>query len=590
MLKSLLVKDYALIEHINVEFGKGLNIITGETGAGKSILIDAMGLLLGERASTDVIRKGASKSYVEGIFDITQNKKIDKLLEENDIDPLPELILRREISSKGNNRCFINDTPVSLAVIKVLGNLLVDLHGQHEHQSLLRNETHIEFLDEFASSLKDNVIPSTSNVIPGARPDLSGKAGIHALIDLYKKVYLELRTHLKELKELKSKESSLREKKDFYSFQIKEIDGVSLSEGEEERLIEELKILENSEKLATSAASVYGLIYENENSVYDSLVKIKNDLNEISRIDKSISDTFSECENALALINDIAEFVRSYSSKIDLDPDDADKKRDRLGAITMLKKKYGGSVKAVLEHRRRIGEEFDLAENFTDKIKSLEKQINILREECGAYADIISKKRKQAAVLISKEVKNVLTELGIADSAFEVKIYQRKADGEDYILLKDNKYAYSSMGIDEVEFYISTNIGEDLKPLAKVVSGGEVSRIMLALKTILAKNDKFPLLIFDEIDTGVSGRIAQKVGKALKSLSEYYQVISITHLPQIAGLADQHFIVEKKTNDQRVVSSIKHLNENERIREVAKLMSGENVTEASLKGARELMQ
>jgi DNA repair protein RecN (Recombination protein N) len=584
MLKSLLVKDYALIEYINVEFGKGLNIITGETGAGKSILIDAMGLLLGERASTEVIRKGALKSYVEGIFDITLNKKIDKLLEENDIDPLPELILRREISSKGNNRCFINDTPVSLAVIKVLGNLLVDLHGQHEHQSLLRNETHIDFLDEFASSLKDSAIQSTSNVIPA-------KAGIHALLDLYKKLYHELRSHLKELKELKSKESTLREKKDFYSFQIKEIDAVSPSEGEEEKLIEELQILENSEKLASSATTVYELIYENENSVYDTLVKIKAELNEISRIDKSIGDTFSECENALALINDIAEFVRSYSSRIDLDPDDADKKRDRLGAITMLKKKYGGSVKAVIEHRKKIGDEFDLAENFSDRIKSLEEQINILRLECGASADNISKKRKQAATLISKEVKEVLSELGIADSAFEVKIFQHKAaDGEDYILLKDNKYTYTSGGMDEVEFYISTNIGEDLKPLAKVASGGEVSRIMLALKTILAKNDKFPLLIFDEIDTGVSGRIAQKVGKALKSLSEYYQVISITHLPQIAGLADEHFIVEKKTIDQRVVSSIKHLNENERIREVAKLMSGENITEASLKGARELMQ
>lgn len=565
MLKSLLVKDYALIEHINVEFGKGLNIITGETGAGKSILIDAMGLLLGERASTEVIRKGASKSYVEGIFDITLNKKIDKLLEENDIDPLPELILRREISSKGNNRCFINDTPVSLAVIKVLGNLLVDLHGQHEHQSLLRNETHIDFLDEFAGS---------SSI----------------LLDNYKKLYSELRALLKELKELKSKESSLREKKDFYSFQIKEIDAVSPIEGEEEQLIQELKILENSEKLASSAANIYGLIYENENSVYDSLVKIKNELNEISRIDNSLSDTFSESENALALINDIAEFVRSYSSKIDIDPDNADKKRDRLGSITMLKKKYGGSVKALLDHRKRIGEEFDLAENFSDRIKTLEEQINILRKECGTSADNISKKRKQAAALISKDVKDVLAELGIPDSAFEVKIIQPKAEGEDYILLKDTRYAYSSNGIDEVEFYISTNIGEDLKPLAKVASGGEVSRIMLALKTILAKNDKFPLLIFDEIDTGVSGRIAQKVGKALKSLSEYYQVISITHLPQIAGLADEHFIVEKKTIDQRVVSSIKQLNENERVREVAKLMSGENVTEASLKGARELMK
>jgi DNA repair protein RecN (Recombination protein N) len=564
MLKTLLVKDYALIESINIEFGKGLNIITGETGAGKSILIDAMSLLLGERASTDVIRKGASKSYVEGIFDITSNKKIDALLEENQIDPLPELILRREISTKGSNRCFINDTPVSLSVIKNVGNLMVDLHGQHEHQSLLRNETHIDFLDEFGA--------------------------YNNLISDYKQLYGELQNLLRELKLLKEKEATLKEKKDFYSFQIKEIDSISPIENEEEKLVEELRILENSEKLADTTSSVYGLIYEDENSVYDSVTKIKNELDELTEIDKSFSESLSECVNAIALINDIAEFVRNYKSKIEVDPAEVNRKRDRLGALNLIKKKYGGTVHAVIEYRNKIGMEFDLAENFSEKINSYKKQIESLREQCGKAADIISKKRKQASVLINKEVKEVLSDLGIPDSSFDVRIIQNKSiKGEDYITVKGDKFSYSNKGIDEVEFYISTNIGEDLKPLAKVASGGEVSRIMLALKTILAKNDRFPLLIFDEIDTGVSGRIAQKVGKALKSLANFYQVISITHLPQIAGLAEHHFIVEKNTNDGRVVSSIKKLNENERVREVAKLMSGENVTQASLEGARELI-
>jgi DNA repair protein RecN (Recombination protein N) len=564
MLKTLLVKDYALIESINIEFGKGLNIITGETGAGKSILIDAMGLLLGERASTEVIRKGASKSYVEGIFDITNNKKIDGLLKENEIEPLPELILRREISTKGSNRCFINDTPVPLSVIKNVGNLMVDLHGQHEHQSLLRNETHIDFLDEF------------------------GNFG--DLAEYYKKLYTELQRLLKELKLLKEKESSLREKKDFYSFQIKEIDSVSPVEDEEDKLVEELRILENSEKLASTTSSIYGLIYEDENSVYDSIIKIKNELNELTGIDKSFGESYNECENAIALINDIAEFVRNYKSKIEVDPAEVNRKRDRLGAINLLKKKYGGTVNAVLEYRNKIGTEFDLAENFSEKINSFIKEIDNLREECGKAAENISRKRKQTSVLINKDVKEVLADLGIPDSNFDVRMVQNKSSsGEDFIIVKGDKYSYSSKGIDEVEFYISTNVGEDLKPLAKVASGGEVSRIMLTLKTILAKNDRFPLLIFDEIDTGVSGRIAQKVGKALKSLAKFYQVISITHLPQIAGLADHHFIVEKNTNDGRVVSSIKEINENERVKEVAKLMSGEKVTEASLEGARELL-
>ncbi|MDR3609645.1 MAG: DNA repair protein RecN [Ignavibacteriaceae bacterium] len=564
MLKTLLVKDYALIESINIEFGKGLNIITGETGAGKSILVDAMGLLLGERASTEVIRKGASKSYVEGIFDITNNKKIDAFLKENNIEPMRELILRREISLKGNNRCFINDTPVSLAVIKNIGNLLVDLHGQHEHQSLLRNETHIDFLDEFGN--------------------------YDDLIEEYSKYYSGLHTLLNELKGLEEKEFSLKEKKDFYAFQIKEIDSISPAEDEEVKLVEDLIILENSEKLASTASKLYGDIYEDENSVYDSINKIKNKLTELIEIDKSFDESLSECKNALVLIKDIAEFVRTYKSHIEIEPAEVDRKRDRLGALSLLKKKYGGSINAVIVYRNKIGAEFDLAENFSEKIGGLERQIDNLREQCGKAADNISQKRKQASVLINKEVKKVLVYLGIPDSSFDIKIKQSTASlNGDYITINGSKFSYTAKGIDEVEFYISTNIGEDLKPLAKVASGGEVSRIMLALKTILAKNDKFPLLIFDEIDTGVSGRIAQKVGKALKSLAEFYQVISITHLPQIAGLADHHFIVEKNTHNGRVVSSIKKLNENERVREIAKLLSGEIITEASLESARELI-
>jgi DNA repair protein RecN (Recombination protein N) len=441
---------------------------------------------------------------------------------------------------------------------------MVDLHGQHEHQSLLRNETHIDFLDEF------------------------GNFG--DLAEDYKKLYNELQHLLKELKELKEKESSLREKKDFYSFQIKEIDSVSPAEDEEDKLVEELIILENSEKLASTTSDIYGLIYEDENSVYDSIIKIKNELNELTGIDKSFGESYNECENAIALINDIAEFVRNYKSKIEVDPAEVNRKRDRLGAINLLKKKYGGTVNSVLEYRNKIGAEFDLAENFSEKINSFEKEIDNLRQECGKAAENISRKRKQTSVLINKDVKEVLSDLGIPDSNFEVRMAQNKSSsGEDFVIVKGNKYSYSPKGIDEVEFYISTNVGEDLKPLAKVASGGEVSRIMLALKTILAKNDRFPLLIFDEIDTGVSGRIAQKVGKALKSLAKFYQVISITHLPQIAGLADHHFIVEKNTNDGRVVSSIKEITENERVKEVAKLMSGEKVTEASLEGARELL-
>lgn len=565
MLKSLQIKDYALIENINVEFGKGLNIITGETGAGKSILIGALGLLLGERASSETVRKGASKSIVEGIYDVVNNKKIKKLLEENDLDFEDELIIRREISLKGSNRCFINDSPVTLNLIKDAGNLLVDLHGQHEHQSLLRTETHIEMLDEFGNFTEELL--------------------------LFGKLKFEMEKLISEKKNLLKKEQSLKEKAELYGFQIKEIDEVSPESEEEEKLFEELKILENSAKLFDLTNEIYTNLYEGEDTVYDRLVEIQNQLIELSRIDGSFKEKENECESAIANINDISDFLRSYRDNIDTESTRLDEVRERLGALNLLKKKYGGSIEKVIKYRAQIGEEFELAESFSEKIPELDKQIKILRIECGTTAEKISQQRKKISHKIKKEIETNLTQLGINDSKFEVRIDNITSDNnsENYLLIDGNKFIYNNSGIDEVEFYISTNLGEDPKPLAKIASGGEISRIMLALKTILAKNDKLPLLIFDEIDVGVSGRIGQKVGMALKDLSKYHQIIAITHLPQIAGLADQHYAVEKVKTGERVTSNIKKLSEEEKVNEVAKLISGDEITEAGLKGAKELM-
>ena len=564
MLKSFEVKDYALIEHIAVEFGSGLNIITGETGAGKSILIDAMSLLLGERASTEVVRKGAQKSFVEGIFNVKGNKNLKSVLEENDIDISDELIIRREISLKGSNRCFINDTPVNLNVVKDIGNLLVDLHGQHEHQSLLRTETHIDYLDEFGD--------------------------YQQLLNQYKKAYSELLQKENNLKEFQKKESSIKEKKDFYAFQIKEIDNISPQDDEEDKLIEELKILENSEKLAELTSEIYQLLYESDNAIQTSLARVKTLLQKLSEIDKSFSDSLTESGSALAQVQEISSFVRGYNSKINLDQEEVEGKRERLASINLLKKKYGGSVKAILEYRKKIGDEFELAENFSDKIRELNKLINELRKNAGKLAKDLSKKRELAGKLVKKGIEETLKDLGIQTPQFKTEIINTPAENDSGVLIDEIYFKANSKGIDEVEFFISTNPGEDLKPLAKVASGGEVSRIMLALKSTLAKNDKLPLLIFDEIDVGVSGRIAQKVGRALKNLSSFHQVISITHLPQIASLAEHHFSIEKFAKNDRVISSIKKLPQSERITEIARLLSGEKITEASLKSARELIE
>ncbi|MFH0736326.1 MAG: DNA repair protein RecN [bacterium] len=564
MLKSLQIKDYALIESIDVEFEKGLNIITGETGAGKSILIDAMGILLGDRATVDVVRRDCNKAVIEGVFDISNNRKIADLLNENDIDFGEELIIRREISVKGSNRIFLNDTPVNLNTIREVGDLLVDLHGQHEHQSLLKSEKHIEFLDDYLDletlkaqlSIVLNKINSTK----------------HQLFDLL------------------SKEELLKEKLDLYKYQLKEIDEVSPQLNEEEQLELELTILENSEKLTSSNNEIYSILYDGENSVYDNLVKVRNLLFELNKIDKSFSEKQNECNGAIAQVQDIADFVRSYLGKIDLDPARLENLRERVMVLSRLKKKYGGSIEKVLNHREKIGLEINLAANFDEKIAELKEKLEEERIEAGKTALTISKIRKSGIVNLKFEVEESLKYLGISHSLFEVKINNKQClQGDNYIISENIKYFYDFNGIDEVEFYISTNLGESAKPLVKVASGGEISRVMLALKSSLAKKDLLPLLIFDEIDTGVSGRIGQKVGLALKKLGAFHQIISITHLPQIAALADTHFAVEKHQINGRVLSKVKRLTENERVMEVAKLLSGEVITDTSITSAKELM-
>jgi DNA repair protein RecN (Recombination protein N) len=581
MLKSLSIRNYALIESVDIEFESGLNILTGETGAGKSIIIDALSLILGDRSSSDVVRKGSEKAIVEGILEIAGNQKVKTLLQQNEIELQDDLLLRREVSIKGQSRCFVNDSPVSLAVLKEIGDHLVDLHGQHEHQSLLRAETHIGFLDEFGS--------------------------LDGLRDEYRMPYHRLTELFAELRSLSKKEHELKEKRDLYEFQIKEIDAVDPRKDEEEDLENELRILENSEKLFEATSQLYQSLYEGESarqgtettggqSVYDLLVKARNQLEDLARIDTAFEDIKNECASAAAIVGEMTKFIQSYNSKIEFNPERLEQIRERLGQLALLKKKYGGSLDTVIGQREKIGKEFAMAENFESEIRKLKEQIETERKVCSAAAQRLSAKRRELIGKINKAVCTELAKLGIANAQFDVRIENRivgKSDGEDgsaYVKLGREYYEAMPHGIDFIEFYLSTNAGEDTKPLVKVASGGEISRIMLALKTILAKADRLPLLVFDEIDVGISGRIAQAVGKSLKSLSQFHQVISITHLPQIAGFADCHFAVEKNETKNRTSSTIRKLSEMERVREVARLLSGEEVTEASLNGAKELIE
>lgn len=571
MLKSFYVKNYALIDELRVEFGSGLNIITGETGAGKSILIDAMSLMLGERATTEVIRRGEEKAIVEGIVGMTEQKTLRALLAERDIDADDELILRREISTRGQSRCFINDSPVPVSVLKEVGDLLVDLHGQHEHQSLLRTETHIDFLDDFG--------------------------GLDGLVKEFREAYDTLKKLFAEREELSQQEKQLKERRDLYEFQMKEIDAVSPLPGEEEALESELRILENAEKLFEATSRLYQTLYEGEQALYDQLVLVRNQLEDLAAIDKSFEEAKKECASVVAVISEVTKFIQSYNSKIEFNPERLEQIRERLGRLSLLKKKYGGSVDSIIQHREKIGAEFALAENFEKEIAKLNERIEQARKECSDVAQRLSTKRQELVPRINKSVAAELTKLGIANAKFDVVITNTpvgKENGEEarqkaFVKFGREFYEATPKGIDAVEFFLSTNVGEDPKPLAKVASGGEISRIMLALKTILAKSERLPLLIFDEIDVGVSGRIAQAVGKSLKALSQFHQVIAITHLPQIAGLADHHFVVEKVEEKKRTTTRIRKLSDEERVEEVARLMSGVEVTEAGLEGARELM-
>lgn len=563
MLKHLKIQDFVLIDFAEVEPGPGLNIITGETGAGKSILIDALSLLLGDRASTESVRSGSQKTVIEGTFITGKNKRVNKFLQECELDSADELILRREVSAKGQSRCFINDTPVNVTLLKECGNLLVDLHGQHDHQSLLNSKTHIDFLDQFI--------------------------GESTLTEQYAVLLGEYERGKKELKLILEREAELKEKTEFYRFQLQELDAVAPRENEDTELQNEIRVLENAETLLSGAAGLLGVLYDNEDAVYSSLSPALKAADELARMDDTLKEMRDEIKNALVLIADASETLRDYAERVSLDEEKLEQMRTRFSSIQKLKKKYGGTLELVLAKQEELRRSLDAIEGTDSRKEHLREQIAQSRNKAGAIAEELSTLRKKAARELEKTVPVILNDLGIKDAVFKVQIERTPASGAEGLPASGGSFFCNSSGIDTVEFLIATNAGEGVHPLHKTASGGEISRVMLALKSALANTDKLPLLIFDEIDTGVSGRIANKVGEVMYRLSGSHQIIAITHLPQIAALADYHFSIRKEVNEGRSYSRLHLLTGDERTREVASLMSGETITEAALKGAEELM-
>ena len=563
MLRSLYIRDYALIEKLEVEFDSGLNVITGETGAGKSILLGALKLILGERASMEALRTGAQKAIVEGIFDNTGSPRIAKLLEAHSLDPADQIILRREITA-AHSRAFVNDSPATLPVIREVASQLIDLHGQHEHQMLLRTETHLEMLDNFG--------------------------GLENLLSRYQKQYDVVAGIIRERDELKARERELSQQKELFGYQIEEIDRVEPKDDEEESLERDKSVLEHAERLHEVTSRLYEILYENDGAVSDQLVLVRNELQDLSRVDTSLESSAKEAESAHIVVTELAQYLQDYNARIEFNPERLKSIRDRLGELENLKRKYGGTLRAVIDHRAEIGEKFEIATNFEAAIADLNENLNEQQHKLSDLAKRLSKKRKEVGRRIEKAIVSELANLGIPNSRFEVRFSTQsvpdgwiQADGSE-------RYTAFTHGMDIVEFFITTNPGEDLRQLARVASGGEISRIMLAMKTILAKSERLPILVFDEIDAGISGPIAQKVGHSMRDLAQYHQIIAITHLPQIAALGHVHFNVTKSVSKGRTRSSIERLSEEDRMAQVATLISGSEVTDAALESARELMQ
>lgn len=562
MLRTLYIRDYALIEELDVEFDRGLNIITGETGAGKSIVVGALKMILGERASTEVVRSGARKAVIEGIFDEADIQPVVNLLDENQIDAASEIILRREITS-GQSRAFINDTPATVQLLREVAAHLIDLHGQHEHQSLLHVDTHLPTIDQVG--------------------DLA------AVRARYEEVFREVQSLVRERRELQRQEQDLSRRLDLLRFEIEEIDRVDPQPNEDEDLDAERRVLENAETLFQSTNELHHTLYGSDGGAHDILVQARAELENLARIDKTFEESLNEIRSAEAIVAELGRTLQDYASRVEFNPERLEEIRVRGMNLESLKRKYGGTLDAVLSHRREIGEAYDVASDFEGAIARLNDRIEEGRARLSRAAMDLSRRRKDVAKQIETAIEDELAHLGMTHSRFEVR-FDVTSDRDGLIETDEGRVAARPDGMDEVEFYISTNVGEQPRPLARIASGGEISRIMLALKTILARSERLPILVFDEIDTGISGAMARKVGQKMYELSRSHQIIAITHLPQIAALGNIHFRVDKVVDEGRTKTFMHRLDDEDRAEQVAGLIAGGEVTDAALESARELMR
>jgi len=563
MLTQLHISNFALIKDLKIEFHKRLNILTGETGAGKSIIIEALSLVLGERADIDDIRTGSKNVKVEAVFNVGKNEGIRKMLAELSIESEDnQLILRRTVNQNRQSRNFINDKPVTLRVLKMVGNELVDIHGQHEHQNLLNADKHIEYLDNFLG-LKEKTESFGTNF----------------------KLYLDKR---KTLDKVNKEKKQLNEKEELYRFQVKEINDTDLKLNEDDKLEKKQHIMENSEKLIETVNNAFRILYEDENSVLEMVNRLKANIESLSKIDSNLQKSTEQLNSIIFGIEDVSSTFSSYLSKMEFDPDELDLTTKRLDLINTLKIKYGKTIEEILSYRDEKQKEINRIKNIEIETLNIEKETRVLEEELLRDSIQLSEVRNKGKIELEKRVNHELAELGMRTSRFFVDI--KRVDNERGIQFQSNrKYRITEKGIDLAEFLITTNPGVPAMVLKKVVSGGELSRIMLALKSIFATLDNVHCMIFDEADSGIGGAQAEAVGDKMKQVSLTRQVIALTHLHQIASKGDWHIRVQKKEQNGKTYTYARALTKKERVTEIARLISGEELTETAMKHARKIL-
>lgn len=549
MLQFLNISNIALIDELQVEFEPGLNLLTGETGSGKSIIVDALGVLIGGRFTSDLLKSGTERGSIEGLFTVGPNPDLERLLENAGLPATEELIVRRELSATGRNKIFINNQLATHSLLRELREFLVDIHGQGDQQTLFNPRTHLELLDSFAvgNGLRDEV------------------AGAYA-------IWVSLQRQLDALRRDDAEKFQLL---DTLKFQIDELERAQLVIGEDERLEEERKRLSNVEKLTALSQASYSRIYEDDDAALARVRQTLRDLTELAEYESSFREYLEGLESARAVLEDLSFSLRDFGDKLEFSPARLAQIEDRAAELSRLKRKYGGTIESALEHLARSEDRLRQIETSDERDRKLQSELDAAHSNYFDRAGKLHRERVRAAKRFEKSVEKCIAELAMEHARFQVQI---------------SNATESSKGTDHIEFYFSANAGEDLKPLARVASGGEASRLMLVLKTV-ANATEFPrTIVFDEIDSGIGGRVSEAVGLKLRKLAHTNQVLCVTHQPQIARFADSHLAVQKAVAQGRTQVNLTKLNRSGRIEELARMLTGAEITDSARRHARELLK